>query len=226
MGGILINGPATANYDIDLGTYLVNDFFYKSATQVSEIVNNNLQNHQGPPPADNILINGTNKNANNGGTYGKVSMTAGKKYLLRIVNPSLDNNIRVSLDNHPFTIVTADLVPIHPYNTNWLLLGIGDSLILDTVGTCTNRSQVSATMLSSMPIKQLEIIGSALKPKLLVTAPITISAAVFSATLARSPRTLQALERLSRPIAMTRAHLYPGLLTTYPVIPLPAKSRP
>jgi FtsP/CotA-like multicopper oxidase with cupredoxin domain len=130
FGGIIINGPATANYDVDLGTYLVNDFYYKTASQLSDIINSNLQNRQGPPPADTILINGTNKNANGGGSYGKVSMTAGKKYLLRIVNPSLDNMIRLSLDNHSFSVVTADLVPIHPYNTNWLLLGIGDSLMI------------------------------------------------------------------------------------------------
>jgi len=135
FGGIIINGPATANYDVDLGTYLVNDFYYKTASQLSDIINSNLQNRKGPPPADTILINGTNKNANGGGSYGKVSMTAGKKYLLRIVNPSLDNMIRVSLDNHSFSVVTADLVPIHPYNTNWLLLGIGDSLMIYSLKT-------------------------------------------------------------------------------------------
>jgi len=127
---IIINDPATANYDVDLGTYLVNDFYYKTASQLSDIINSNLQNRKDPPPADTILINGTNKNVNDEGSYGKVSMTAGKKYLLRIVNSSLDNMIRVSLDNHFFSVVTADLVPIHPYNTNWLLLGIGDSLMI------------------------------------------------------------------------------------------------
>ena len=130
FGGIIINGPATSNYDVDLGTYLVQDLYYKTATQVSDIVNNNLQNHLGPPPGDNLVINGTNKNANGGGAYGKVPLTAGSKYLLRIVNPSLDNMIRVSLDNHPFSVVTADLVPIHPYSTNWLLIGVGNFVVL------------------------------------------------------------------------------------------------
>ena len=146
LGGIIINGPATANYDVDLGTYFVNDFYYQTATQVTDIVNSNLQNGAGPPPADTILINGTNKNANGGGAYGKVTMTAGKKYLLRIVNPSLDNMIRVSLDNHPFNVVTSDLVPIHPYPTNWLLLGIGNLLISHSFKPYTKLLQVSATM--------------------------------------------------------------------------------
>ena len=137
MGGIIINGPTTANYDVDLGTYFVNDFYYQTATQLSDIVNDNLQNRAGPPPADTILINGTNKNANGGGAYGTVTMTAGKKYLLRIVNPSLDNMIRVSLDNHPFSVVTSDLVPIHPYPTSWLLLGVGKLFIFDSFSICT-----------------------------------------------------------------------------------------
>lgn len=125
FGGLIINGPATANYDIDLGTYLVNDWYYKTSYQISDIADANLQTGAGPPPADNILVNGTNKNAAGGGAYGTVTMTQGKKYLLRIVNPSVDNMIRVSLDNHPFTVVTSDLVPIHPYSANWILVGIG-----------------------------------------------------------------------------------------------------
>lgn len=125
FGGLIINGPASSNYDIDLGTYTVNDWYYKTAAQTAAITDNNLQNAAGPPPGDNILINGTNKNAAGGGSYGKVSVTKGKKYLLRLINPSLDAQIRVSLDGHPFTVVTSDLVPIKPFTTNWLLLGIG-----------------------------------------------------------------------------------------------------
>lgn len=124
-GGLIINGPASANYDIDLGTYMVNDWYYKTAAQVNAITAVNLQNGAGPPPGDNILINGTNKNAAGTGAYGKVTMTAGKKYLLRLINPSLDNQIRVTLDGHSFNVVTSDLVPIKPFTTNWLLLGIG-----------------------------------------------------------------------------------------------------
>lgn len=125
IGGVIINGPATANYDVDLGVYHVNDWYYQTAYQIEDQTNANLQKGAGPPPADTILINGTNVNAAGGGAYNKVNIQAGKKYLLRIINPSVDNMIRVSLDNHTFQVVTSDLVPIHPYNTNWLLLGIG-----------------------------------------------------------------------------------------------------
>lgn len=134
IGGLIINGPASGDYDLDLGTYMVNDWFYKTAYQVSSIADANLQNGGPPPPGDNILVNGTNKNAAGGGAYGKVNLTKGKKYLLRLINPSVDAQIRVSLDGHPFTVVTSDLVPIKPYTTTWLLLGIGN-LPITRLGT-------------------------------------------------------------------------------------------
>lgn len=121
----MINGPATANYDIDLGTYIVNDWYYQTAYQIEDAAEANLQKGSGPPPANNIIVNGTNQNANGGGKYGQVNIQSGKKYRLRLINTSVDNAIRVSLDNHPFQVITSDLVPIHPYNTNWVLLGIG-----------------------------------------------------------------------------------------------------
>lgn len=125
LGGLIVNGPATANYDIDLGTYTVTDWFYNSAFVESLITDQNLQNQGGPPPGDNILVNGTNKNTNGGGAYNKVSVVKGKKYLLRLINTSMDAQIRVSLDGHRFTVVSSDLVPIVPYTTDWVLLGIG-----------------------------------------------------------------------------------------------------
>lgn len=125
LGTLIIHGPSTANYDVDLGTYTVTDWFYKSAFVESDLANTNLQNQQGPPPGDNILVNGTNKNSNGGGAFGKVSLVKGKTYLLRLINTSMDAMIRVSLDGHPFTVVSADLVPIVPYTTDWVLIGIG-----------------------------------------------------------------------------------------------------
>jgi FtsP/CotA-like multicopper oxidase with cupredoxin domain len=125
FGGIIINGPASSNYDEDLGTYTINDWFHESFWQASAIAAANLQRLQNPPTPDNILLNGTNKNAAGAGSYGKVTLTKGKKYRLRLINTSVDNAIRVSLDNHPFTVISADFVPIHAYTTNWILINIG-----------------------------------------------------------------------------------------------------
>ena len=78
-----------------------------------------------PPTGDNILINGTNKNAQGGGAYNKVTLTPGKKHRLRIVNTAIDASFRVNLDGHTFQVIANDFVPVVPYNADYLQVGIG-----------------------------------------------------------------------------------------------------
>lgn len=125
VGQIVINGPASANYDTDLGPYPVSDFYKQTAFQIEYISNQNLQSGGPPPPADNIVVNGTAKNSAGAGSYKVTKITKGKKYLLRLINQSVDNNIRVSLDGHPMTIVAGDFVPVKPITRNWVLMAIG-----------------------------------------------------------------------------------------------------
>jgi hypothetical protein len=101
------------------------DRFYKTTPQLEKIILDNLQRNVGPPPGDTILINGTNKNVKGGGNYNQVRLTKGKKYRLRLINMSLDNYIRVSLDKHVFQVITADFVPVKPFYTDWILISIG-----------------------------------------------------------------------------------------------------
>ncbi|KAH0075189.1 putative multicopper oxidase, type 1, partial [Aureobasidium melanogenum] len=68
-GPIVINGPATSNYDIDLGAFPVSDWYYGLATRVNDITLYNLQNNTGPPNGDNILVNGKGMSASGAGAY-------------------------------------------------------------------------------------------------------------------------------------------------------------
>ena len=124
VGTIIINGPATSNYDIDLGTFPITDWYYATAEQINEEALILGQNGQGAPPADNVLVNGTNGGTT--GTYQKVTVTPGKKHRLRLINTSVDNFFRVKLDNHPFTVISADFIPVTPIaGQDWVLIGIG-----------------------------------------------------------------------------------------------------
>lgn len=124
LGAIQINGPATANYDIDLGPYTMMDWYYITAFQAgARAFNFGLGG--APPTGDNILINGTNKNAQGGGAYNRVTLTPGKKHRLRLINTAVDTGFRVSLDGHPFQVIAHDFVPVVPYTTNYLQVGIG-----------------------------------------------------------------------------------------------------
>lgn len=94
----------------------------------------------GPPTGNNILVNGTNKKGSTG-TYNNVKIQSGKTYRLRLVNPSIDAAIRVSLDGHPFKVIANDFVPVVPYNTNWVMVGIGQRY--DVVFTANQSATAS-----------------------------------------------------------------------------------
>jgi FtsP/CotA-like multicopper oxidase with cupredoxin domain len=124
-GGIVINGPATANYDEDKGILLLSDWSHQTADQLfvttAEV--------SGPPTLDNGLINGTNtytssSNVTTGQRF-TTSFKAGTSYRLRLVNTAVDSLFKFSIDNHTLTVIANDLVPIKPYETTVLSIGIG-----------------------------------------------------------------------------------------------------
>jgi len=122
----VINGPSAANYEIDMGPLTVSDWFYQSAWQVDELFLAGLQQNGPGPDGSNILINGTNKNsAGTTGKYLQATLTKGKTHRFRLINMSVDNAIRVSLDGHTMQLITADFVPIHPVTVDSVLLAIG-----------------------------------------------------------------------------------------------------
>jgi FtsP/CotA-like multicopper oxidase with cupredoxin domain len=127
LGAIQIDGPSTENYDVDLGTLPLSDYYYTPAFEVNEQAQHDAQ---GAPTPDNIVVNGTHVNQkNNNGKYARISIKKGKSYLLRLINTAVDSTFHVSFDNHPMTVVAADFTPIVPYTTNQLSLVIGKQLI-------------------------------------------------------------------------------------------------
>lgn len=125
LGPIIIDGPATANYDVDLGAMPITDWYYQTASQIGSLLE--FEQIRAPPAANNVLINGTNVNLNQsgGGNYNIVTITKGKTYRLRLINTGTNDGYKVSLDGHNFTVITADFVPIQPFTTQWLFINIG-----------------------------------------------------------------------------------------------------
>ena len=124
-GTIIVDGPATANYDVDLGVLPVSDWFYETAfSLVYKLARGIIR---GSPPAQNVLINGTNVNpTGSGGAYHKNTIQKGKTYRLRLVNTATNDHYRVSLDKHNLTVIAMDFVPITPWTTDSLFIGIGE----------------------------------------------------------------------------------------------------
>ncbi|KAK3942595.1 laccase-2 [Diplogelasinospora grovesii] len=130
-GSIVINGPASLPYDVDLGAFPISDWYYGSAdnlfARVNDPTNPFVPGIPGaPPPSDNVFFNGTNINPfGPGGAYAKVVLTPGKRHRLRLINPSIENTFTVSIVGHDMTIIANDFVPVDSYTTSSLFLGVG-----------------------------------------------------------------------------------------------------
>lgn len=125
LGGIVIHGPATANYDYDLGNLFLMDWDLRTADELYVIAGT-----QGVPQQQTGLINGTNTytNSTTGETTGsrfETSVEEGSSYLIRLVNGAIDAHFSFSIDNHTLTVIASDFVPIVPFTTDVLSIGMG-----------------------------------------------------------------------------------------------------
>jgi len=117
---MIIRGPSTADYDIDLGALPLTDWFHATTfTANAAAVHAN-----GPPTADNVLVNGT-MTSPVGGAYAETVLTPGKAHLLRLMNVGINNYFHVGLDGHEFQVISADFTPIEPFFTDTLSIGVG-----------------------------------------------------------------------------------------------------
>lgn len=137
FGGILINGPATADYDEDLGHVFLNDWFHETASVMGEEAATS-----GPPTAENCLINGTNTWTNDDGSVVgsrfETNFVAGTRYRIRLVNGAADTHFRFTIDNHDLEVISTDLVPIAPYTTTSVSIGMGQRY--DVIVTASESS--------------------------------------------------------------------------------------
>lgn len=128
FGGIIVNGPATANYDVDKGSLFLTDWSHQTVDQLSS-----LAQTRGPPVLDTGLINGTNVFGDDTNATGKrftMKVDQGSSYRLRIVNSAVDTHWKFMIDDHTLTVIGMDFVPIKPYTKNYVNIGMGELLPL------------------------------------------------------------------------------------------------
>lgn len=149
VGSLVVRGPASANYDIDLGPYHMTDYYHETADRLtlrSELVANGA-----PPDSDNIMFRGKAVHPTAGtGQHDRLTLTPGKKHLLRLINASVDNSFTVSLVGHNFTVVATDLVPVTPTVRQRLFMGVGQryDVIIDATAA-TGHYWLNATLEAS-----------------------------------------------------------------------------
>ena len=133
LGPLTIFGPSSVNYDEAIDPLLMADWNHKSAFGLFW---EEVTPRAGPPNMTSILLNGighyqctvAEKNAGvcvDQTSFYNMTLTRGKRYLLRLINTSVDSTFIFSIDNHNLTVIETDFVPIHPYQTNSVLVAIG-----------------------------------------------------------------------------------------------------
>lgn len=123
FGPIVVNGPTTADWDVDLGPLTLVDWSHETVDALYSQAQT-----VGPPTLENGLINGTNTYNNSGTVVGSrytTTFESGTKYLIRVINSAIDTHFKFSIDNHTMTVISTDFVPITPYTTDVLDITIG-----------------------------------------------------------------------------------------------------
>ncbi|KAH8646335.1 laccase-1 [Xylariales sp. PMI_506] len=135
FGPLTINGPASADYDEDLGTVFLQDWSHIPAFTL-------WGGSPGTPfTLDNTLINGTNTFTDTDGTVTgskfELAFEQGKKYRVRLINVALDGIFDFHIDGHNFTIIATDLVPVQPFEVDHIQIHIGQryDLIIEANAT-------------------------------------------------------------------------------------------
>ncbi|KAK5129223.1 hypothetical protein LTR08_003747 [Meristemomyces frigidus] len=145
FGGINIHGPATADYDYDLGSLFLNDWDHQTASTLYAAIG-----ATGPPTLQTGLINGTNTWLNGTvGTRFATTFESGSSYLIRLVNGAVDSMFDFSIDNHTLTVIASDFVPIVPYTATSVSIGMGQRY--DIIVTADQASVATDFWLRATP---------------------------------------------------------------------------
>jgi FtsP/CotA-like multicopper oxidase with cupredoxin domain len=134
MGPLIIHGPKNIPYDVDLGPIMLSDWYHSSYLPiVRSVVRPSL--NPPIPTSDNNLINGKmnfncsqvpsgNRCTNNAG-LSKFKFQTGKTHRLRLINSGADGAQQFTIDEHVMTVMANDFVPVQPYKTTVVTLGVG-----------------------------------------------------------------------------------------------------
>lgn len=142
-GGIIINGPATANYEEDKGVIFVSDWSHQTSAERAHIAETDST-----PRMDTGLINGTNIYNQTGARF-TMAFTPGRSYRLRFINSAVSTTFKVMIDHHVITVIAADLVPIVPYKTTALSIAPGQRY--DVVVPADQSTVADAFWLRAIP---------------------------------------------------------------------------
>ena len=142
LGPMIIHGPRNAPYDIDVGPVLLTDWYHDTYEDIVEFVM--TAKNPAPPLSNNNRINGSlitnGQQCTPNAGLSKFKCKSGKKHRLRLINAGSEGLQRFSIDGHNMTVIANDFVPVQPYETNVVTLGIGQRTDVIVTGTGSPNS--------------------------------------------------------------------------------------
>ena len=123
FGPMTIHGPAAMEYDDEI-TVLAQDWNHETVNSLyypSQVVGSPSS---GPQTLDTGLINGMNVWEGSGQRF-EWTISSGKSYRIRLVNTAIQSTFVFYVDGHKFSVIAMDFVPITPYETDKVVINIG-----------------------------------------------------------------------------------------------------
>ncbi|KAI7388268.1 laccase-like multicopper oxidase [Hortaea werneckii] len=134
-GPIVVYGPDSDSYDIDVGPVMLSDWFhdYYDNLLIDIFYATETCDPHCPPMSDNMLINGKNnypcneteKTCTPNAGLANFKFETGKKHRLRLVNHAAEAIVFFSIDGYDMTVISNDFVSVEPYKTDLVILGVG-----------------------------------------------------------------------------------------------------
>ncbi|KAK7617054.1 laccase [Phyllosticta citricarpa] len=136
VGPMIIYGPnntQSAQYDVDLGPIMLSDWYHQSYYDLVEQTMAPAVQHVPPPVSDNNIMNGmgtfdcsqTDLPCTPNAGVPKFKFQSGTSYRLRLINSGSDATQTFSIDGHSMTVIANDYIPINPYTTTAVQIGVG-----------------------------------------------------------------------------------------------------
>jgi len=135
LGPMIIHGPVQeeADYDLDVGPVILSDWYHSEYFKLVEQTMAPASENLFPPQSNNVLINGKNNypcanttlDCTPNAGLSRFNFTSKRRHRLRLINTSAEAVMKFSIDGHNMTIFENDFVPIVPYTTNVVTLGVG-----------------------------------------------------------------------------------------------------
>ncbi|KAF2862489.1 multicopper oxidase [Piedraia hortae CBS 480.64] len=148
-GPMIVYGPTSQEYDIDVGPVMLSDWYHiPYFALVKDAVGKNYSVI--PPVSDSVLINGRGQFDCNSPTFdesndslsssvnsnltwtcvpnapvSRFRFQSGKVHRLRLINHGANGVQKFSIDRHVLRVIAYDYVPVEPYDTKVVTLGVG-----------------------------------------------------------------------------------------------------